>query len=56
MKENGVAVDDLNAHITPELARLQNPHDVHYKAQGYEFLAKQLAAEIEKALTKKKAD
>jgi acyl-CoA thioesterase-1 len=56
MKENGVAVDDLNAHITPELAKLQNPHDVHYKAEGYEFLAKQVAAEIEKALPKKKAD
>jgi acyl-CoA thioesterase-1 len=56
MKESGVAIDDLNAHITPELSRLQNPHDVHYKAEGYEFLAKQVAAEIEKALPKKKAD
>lgn len=53
MKENGVIVDDLNAHITPELAKLQNPHDVHYKAEGYEFLAKQVAAEIEKVLPKK---
>ena len=53
MKETGVAVDDLNTLITPELANLQNPHDVHYKPEGYAFLAKQVAAEIEKALPKK---
>ena len=53
MKESGVAVDDLNTLITPKLAELQNPHDVHYKPEGYAFLAKQVAAEIEKALPKK---
>ena len=53
MKENGVATDDLNAHITPELARLQNPRDVHFKTEGSEFLAKKVAAEIEAALPKK---
>jgi len=53
MAENGVPTDDLNTLITPELARLQNPRDVHYKGEGYEFLAKQVAAEIEKALPKK---
>ena len=50
MKENGVATDDLNAHITPELARLQNPKDVHFKTEGSEFLAKKVAEEIAKAL------
>lgn len=50
MKDNGVATDDLNAHITPELARLQNPKDVHFKTEGSEFLAKKVAEEIAKAL------
>lgn len=46
MKENGVAIDDLNAHITPKLAELQNPRDVHFKPAGSEFLAQKVAAEI----------
>ncbi len=52
MAENGVAVDDLNAHITPQLATMQNPRDVHYTSAGSEFLAKQVAEEIGKALAK----
>ncbi|WP_395752786.1 SGNH/GDSL hydrolase family protein [Prosthecobacter sp.] len=52
MAENGVAIDDLNAHITPKLATLQNPKDVHYSAEGSEYLAQQVAAEITKALGK----
>jgi acyl-CoA thioesterase-1 len=50
MKEQGVAVDDLNAAVTPHLAEYQNPKDVHYKPTGYEFLAKQVAASIQAAL------
>jgi acyl-CoA thioesterase-1 len=53
MKENGIPTDDLNAHMTPEFERLHNPGDLHYGKEGYEFLAKQVAAEIEKALPKK---
>jgi acyl-CoA thioesterase-1 len=53
MKENGIAVDDLNAHMAPEFDRLHNPNDLHYGKEGYEFLGKQVAAEIEKALPKK---
>ena len=53
MKENGVAIDDLNAAITPRWPELQNPHDVHYKAEGYEFLAKAGGREIEAALKTK---
>jgi len=52
MTESGVAIDDLNTHITPKLATLQNPHDVHYSTAGSEFLAQQVAAEISKALGK----
>ena len=50
MSESGVLVDDLNAHMTPEFERLHNPRDLHYGREGYEFLAKQVAAEIEKSL------
>jgi acyl-CoA thioesterase-1 len=54
MKENGVAIDDLNATITPHLAEMQNPKDVHYKPEGYATLGKQVAASIEAALPAKK--
>ena len=50
MAENGVITDDLNAHMTPEFDRLHNPKDLHYGAEGYEFLAKKVAEEITKAL------
>lgn len=52
MSENGIAIDDLNAYITPKLATLQNPHDVHYSPAGSDYLAQQVAAEITKALAK----
>ncbi|HEY2574634.1 MAG TPA: SGNH/GDSL hydrolase family protein, partial [Verrucomicrobiaceae bacterium] len=50
MEENGVKIDDLNALITPELAKYQLPENVHYHGEGYEFMAKQVAAEIEAVL------
>ena len=53
MIENDVAIDDLNAAVTPHLEEFQNPKDVHYKPEGYAFLAKQVAASIETALLKK---
>jgi acyl-CoA thioesterase-1 len=54
MKEEGVAVDDLNAFITPKLAEMQNTKDVHYKPAGYDALADQVAASVEKALKERK--
>ena len=53
MVEHAVAIDDLNAAITPRIAELQNPKDVHYKPEGSAFLAKQVAASIEAALKTK---
>lgn len=50
MAENNVAVDDLNAHMTPQFDRLHNPKDLHYGAEGYAFLAEKVAQEISKAL------
>jgi acyl-CoA thioesterase-1 len=54
MKENGVAIDDLNAAITPHLSEYQNPKDVHYRPEGYALLAQKVAASIEAALAAKK--
>lgn len=53
MAENGIPINDLNGYITPEFERLHNPNDLHYGQEGYEFLAKKVAADIEKALPKK---
>ena len=52
MAENGVAIDDLNAHITPHLAKMQNPRDVHYTAAGSQHLAEKVAGAITQALAK----
>lgn len=53
MAESGVITDDLNAHMTPEFERMHNPKDLHYGAEGYEFLAKKVAEEITKVLAKR---
>lgn len=50
MKKHGVAVNDLFGFITPHLAKMQNPNDVHFKAEGYEMLGNQVAAVILAAL------
>ncbi len=50
MRESGVAIDDLNAAITPRIAELQNPKDVHFKSEGSALLAKHVAGSIETAL------
>jgi acyl-CoA thioesterase-1 len=54
MKEEGVETDDLFTFITPKLAETQNKADVHYNAKGYDALAGQVAAVIEKALAERK--
>lgn len=52
MKEMGVTVNDLNAWITPKLAEMQKPQDVHYLDSGYDYLAQKVAQEIRAALGK----
>jgi hypothetical protein len=44
MTEKGVFVNDLFAAITPQLATLQNPDDVHFTGVGYDFLGEKVAA------------
>lgn len=53
MQENDVLIDDLNAAVTPGLATLQNPKDVHFNPAGSQFLAEKVAACIEAQLPKK---
>lgn len=50
MKGGSVLTDDLFEAVTPKLADFQNPNDVHFNAQGYEFLGKQVASSLEAAL------
>lgn len=50
MAEKGVAVDDLFTAITPQLATLQTPDDVHFNSEGYVFLGEKVAAAILQAL------
>jgi lysophospholipase L1-like esterase len=50
MSREGVAIDDLFTAVTPRLADLQNPNDVHFSQAGYDFLGQEVAASIGAAL------
>ena len=53
MKENGVMVNDLYAHAFLKLSRFQLPNgNVHFTAEGSNYLAKHVADNILKALGK----
>jgi acyl-CoA thioesterase-1 len=52
MRKLGVETDDLFAAITPHLATLQNPNDVHFSEEGNRFLGEQVAAFLERLLAK----
>ncbi|MHC4112251.1 MAG: alpha/beta hydrolase fold domain-containing protein [Planctomycetota bacterium] len=53
MKENGVTINDLYAHAFPKLSRIQLPNgNVHFTAEGSNYLAKHVADSILKALGK----
>lgn len=47
MKGKGVVINDLFAAITPHLATLQNPKDVHFNSAGYDFLGEKVGSAIE---------
>ncbi len=47
MGEKGVAINDLFSAITPHVSTLQNPKDVHFNSDGYDFLGEKVAASIE---------
>lgn len=50
MKKNMVHVNDLFDFITPQLSKVQNPMDVHFKSEGYDMLGRQVALKIEQVL------
>ena len=53
MKENGVMINDLYAHAFPRLSQIQLPNgNVHFTAEGSQYLAEYVAASILKALDK----
>lgn len=46
MKKHGIPTDDLFTAITPHLVKLQNPNDVHFTADGYEFLGEKVGESV----------
>jgi len=50
MQENGVAMDDLYSVALPVQEKVGRPNDVHFQPEGYELLAKAVAASIAAAL------
>ena len=50
MEANGVRVNDLFAFCEPQLAKLQLSKNVHFKPEGYQALAGQVAKVIEEEL------
>lgn len=50
MAKHNIPVDDLFTAITPHLATLQNPNDVHFNAKGYDFLGETVSKAIETEL------
>ncbi len=51
MEKHGVSTDDLFTAITPHLAEMQNPNDVHFNSAGYTFLGETVAKAIETRLS-----
>jgi acyl-CoA thioesterase-1 len=50
MKANNIQVNDLYSLVSPKLETLQKPRNVHFKQEGSEVLAEQVAAVIQAAL------
>jgi lysophospholipase L1-like esterase len=46
MAKHGIAINDLFTAISPRLAELQNPNDVHFNAAGYDFLGARVAEAV----------
>lgn len=50
MEENGVAIDDLCACVSPRIAEVQKPRNVHFTDAGSKLLAQSVVASITLAL------
>jgi acyl-CoA thioesterase-1 len=47
MRQMGIETDDLWSVVNPSLATLQQPHNVHFTAEGYRVLGAEVAGRIE---------
>jgi len=50
MSESGIWINDLFTYISPHVAQVQRPKDVHFTPEGYQLLGRRVAAEIEARL------
>lgn len=50
VRERGIAIDDLHSAVLARLLEFQQPANVHFKPEGYEFLAGKVAESIENVL------
>lgn len=55
MQEQNVCVNDLHALIAPKIAELQLPGNIHFRAAGWDLMAKATAEAISAALAEKPA-
>ena len=46
MAENGVAINDLNAAIAPQVEKVGRTNDVHFSAEGSAFLAERVVRSV----------
>ena len=54
MKDNGIVINDLYAHVFPHLEKYQKPGgNVHFTEEGSRFLAEKVAASILNALERR---
>jgi acyl-CoA thioesterase-1 len=54
MDENGIAIDDLYRFALPRIKEIQIASNVHFKPEGYEVLAGQVARVVADSLQRKK--
>ena len=52
MQKHRIVTDDLHGWILPDLAKYQNPHDVHFNGAGYNRIAERVVRVIDVALPK----
>ena len=53
MRETGVAIDDLNAVVTPHFEKVGRPRDVHFTEEGYAILGAAVAQSVGAQLPKR---
>lgn len=54
MQKYGIAIDDLYTFMKPDLAKYQNPKDVHFNGAGYDHLGEQVGGSILESLQRSK--